>query len=183
VLGFTLRSLQLLGKHSPTCADTHSFSALIIFQIGSHIFAWGWLEASLLHLPPIYPDNRCEPPLSACILWWVFLPRQASNRDPSISTSHLVGITDMSHHTWLGNFQWLLGIPRKLILFASMEELDNRRLPSHPLSPSSVADSSHQTWLSHEIRFSLRILDTALSSHLQSIRLGTRTKIHWLHPV
>jgi hypothetical protein len=53
VLGFELKTLCLLGRHFTTRAMPPTLFALVIFQIGSLLFAGIWSQTTiLLHLTP-----------------------------------------------------------------------------------------------------------------------------------
>jgi hypothetical protein len=54
VLGFELRALHLLGSWSTTLAITSALFALVVLEIGSHVFAQANLD--------------CNPPI-LCFLW------------------------------------------------------------------------------------------------------------------
>jgi hypothetical protein len=53
VLGFELRTLHLLGRYFTTHLNLF---ALVIFQVGSCVYAW----ANLGHDPPIYAPCRAD---------------------------------------------------------------------------------------------------------------------------
>jgi hypothetical protein len=48
--GFELRALPLLGRCSTTWAMLPALFALVIFQIGSHIFTWAVLDYNLIYI-------------------------------------------------------------------------------------------------------------------------------------
>jgi hypothetical protein len=86
VLGFELRALHLLYRYSTHHLCSQSFFVLVIFQVGSCIFAWDQpqTQSSYLYLLCNW-DHRNAPPYPAFWLKWSlvnFLPRLASNLNP-----------------------------------------------------------------------------------------------------
>jgi hypothetical protein len=51
--GFELRALNLLGRHSTTLAMPLAFFALVIFELGPHVYA----QLGLDNYPPIYTSH------------------------------------------------------------------------------------------------------------------------------
>jgi hypothetical protein len=90
ILGFELRAPHLLGRHSTTWAMLLVRFALVIFQIGS----WVYALASLDHGPPIYASFIVDtigvhlhtPPCPVFIRWngisWTLWLGWPSNHDP-----------------------------------------------------------------------------------------------------
>jgi hypothetical protein len=99
---FELRALHLLGRHSATWAMPPFLLALVIFQVGSHTFAWSQFGLRSSHLCLLRSWNDRHATIPSLLvemeshylfcLWWlwtmIFL----------ISASQVTGITCVNHH-------------------------------------------------------------------------------------